>query len=1502
MINQFKITVSNNNLYREIEVPFDVETFSIGTGMECNFRLRRELFFEDIKLTLYNNDNKWSVMCSDNVYITLGDARKLITKAIVPGETLSIKYQQSDYVVFKFTCNINFDSDNKKYERSIDIGKVNNLSIGAADNSNIILKSGYIYGDQINLVKCPEGLRLNILKTGYGIYHNGNNAVNGEVIRSGDFISIADFSFYYKGNSIWTEIRDDCIIAGLPVADYRYPNNYPNFKRNTRLKFNIDDSDIEILDPPNVPTKPQNHIMMSLLPSIGMLVASGVMAFMGGAMIIFSIVSGVIAIITTVAGLVQNKKDYKQQSIDRVKKYNNYVDNKEKEIQTARNAERESLEKKYINEASEIERLNMFSPDLFDRRPTDDDFLCVRLGTGQVEALRKVNYKKQEKLEIEDNLQEIPGKLCEKYKILDNAPVVCDFKDVNAVGIVGNDSNRSQFLKNIVVDIISRQFYTDVKLFLVVDEEHAHMVDMYRFLPYLNNEDIRSRNIVCDEESKKLIFEYLYNILTYRNENKDNHDNNPDREHYVLLFYDQCGLMQHPVSKFIDKAKELGVTFVFFGNEKSDIPMGCGRMINLLDDKSGQMCDADDVSKVVPFYYDNVSDVIMDRISRRLASVQTEEVSLEGSLTKNINLFALLNIFGVEDLDLKKRWASTAVYKSMAVPLGVSKTGVVYLDLHDKAHGPHGLVAGTTGSGKSEILQTYILSIATYFHPYEVAFLIIDFKGGGMVNQFRNLPHLLGAITNIDGKEINRSLKSIKAELQKRQRLFAQVGVNHIDKYIMKYKSGEAKEPLPHLVIIVDEFAELKAEQPDFMKELISAARIGRSLGVHLILATQKPAGQVDDQIWSNSRFKLCLKVQGPEDSNEVLKSPLAAEIKEPGRAYLQVGNNEIFELFQSAYSGDSEKAVDNYVKPFKVSEVAPSGKRKVIYEQKKASGGEKGRTQLDAIVEYVHDYCEKSNIKKLPNICLASLGKKLMFNAARFNNVKDCIDIGIYDDPDNQYQGATFIDINTKNTFILGSSQYGKTNLLQLAIREIAMKYTPEEANIYILDFGSMVLKVFEKLNHVGGVVCSSDDEKLKNLFKLLSEEIVTRKEKIVSVGVSSFSAYVDAGYKDLPHIYVLVDNMTALQELYLENDDTFMVIIREGISVGITTIVANSQTAGISYRYLSNFANKIALYCNDASEYINLFDRPKLKPEDIAGRAIVEMNKKMYETQTYISFDGDKEIQRVENIQSFISEINLKYQDMIARMIPFIPKVLDEVALMKHFRATVNEYSIPIGVAYDDVEPFYLNLSNIDPLALCGKSGMGHKNFISYLLKILNVNREKAPVDVVIIDDVHRRFKEFEALDIVRKYTFNPKDIKDVLNDWYTIAEKRYDALFSENVETENKLLLMIINSNDAVNELASDIDLLDNYREITSRFKNLNIAFIYSNYPDQEISYSAPEPLGMIKRSRHMIYLGTLSDMKPLDVPYEALRNNKKRCQVGDAFYINDNLVQKLKIVKN
>ena len=202
------------------------------------------------------------------------------------------------------------------------------------------------------------------------------------------------------------------------------------------------------------------------------------------------------------------------------------------------------------------------------------------------------------------------------------------------------------------------------------------------------------------------------------------------------------------------------------------------------------------------------------------------------------------------------------------------------------------------------------------YSPNEVQFVLIDYKGGGLAGAFENrdkgtkIPHLVGTITNLDTSEMNRTLVSIRSELKRRQKKFNEtreaLGESTIDiyKYQKHYRDGLVSEPIAHLFIISDEFAELKAQQPDFMDELISTARIGRSLGVHLILATQKPSGVVDDQIWSNTRFRVCLKVQSVSDSQEMLRREEAASIKETGRFYLQVGYDEVFEIGQSAWTG----------------------------------------------------------------------------------------------------------------------------------------------------------------------------------------------------------------------------------------------------------------------------------------------------------------------------------------------------------------------------------------------------------------------------------------------------------------------------------------------------------------------------------------------------------------------------------------------------------------------
>lgn len=801
------------------------------------------------------------------------------------------------------------------------------------------------------------------------------------------------------------------------------------------MKSVIPTEKVPILNPPGEPSKPKGNLIMQLMPALAMLAATvvlrGLMSSSNSSFVLFSAFTMGIGIITSTVGIIDERKKYKKELVDRETKYEAYIQNKKVQIVELRKKEVRNLEDTYYSIGHELNLVRDFSGDLFNRSADDPDFLEVRIGTGSKESNQPVDYKKQEKFEGTDKLAGIPEQIAEEFEKVSSAPITISLFQDSAVGIVGSAERQYDLMKNITVDLCTRQYYSDVKLFYVVGEEHRERYEWVRLLPYVENDVLGIRNIVCDSDSKNILFEYLYKEFSRREVSKT------IAPHMVVFVLNDMGIKRHPISKYIKNAKDYGFSFLFFEDHKDLLPSGCNEIISLQkEERAGSLTSSSDSTRVMNFTYETIDDRQAIAVANKLAPVYCEEVSLEGSLTKNITLFELLNIFTAEDLDLKARWSNSEVYRSMAAPLGVkAKNEIVSLDLNEKHHGPHGLVAGTTGSGKSEILQSYILSMATLFHPYEVGFVIIDFKGGGMVNQFKDLPHLVGAITNIDGREINRSLLSIKAELRKRQSLFAQYGVNHIDSYIKLYKKGETPVPLPHLILIVDEFAELKMDQPEFMKELISAARIGRSLGVHLILATQKPSGVVDAQIWSNSRFKLCLKVQNKEDSNEVLKTPLAAEIKEPGRTYLQVGNNEIFDLFQSAYSGAPAAADDSASqKKFEIYSVSLWGKRTPVYVKRPDKSKEQSETQLTAIVNYVNQYCRSEHIKRLPGICLPPLSEEIGYSdaSATHDGIQTIVPLGIYDDPDNQTQSEVKLNLLSGNTVVIGSSQYGKTNLLQ--------------------------------------------------------------------------------------------------------------------------------------------------------------------------------------------------------------------------------------------------------------------------------------------------------------------------------------------------------------------------------------------------------------------------------------------------------------------------------------
>lgn len=1511
MDKKYKVILSNNNIYREIELIPEIQQFKVGTDIDCDVRLRKELFFGKIELLFVKNGVEWAVHCSDNLYLTIGDIRKFLTKNLVHGDSLEVKYQDSDMIVFSFDFLIDFDDGKRKYERCIDLSNVETFTIGSSQNSTIMLNSEFIKGDNVFFNKKSSSFVLDIRYSTYGVYINGKKAKSNDIINNGDFLSISDYFFYFKNQKILTQIRKDMFINGLNYNDKYEKYSYPKFNLNTRIKTILNEEKIEILDPPKKPTKPEGNIIMQLLPALMMIaltvVVRGFMNESGSSsFIIFSVCSMSLGVFTTIFSIVNQRKKYKKEIEERVRKYKEYVNKKKQEISSYRADEVKRLNDIYINTEKEIDNVMNFTGDLFDKTSKDEDFLKIRIGTGSIDAKRKIDYKKKENFEPEDDLVLIPEQIYNEFKKIENAPITMNCKDDSVIGVVGNSNITYEFVKKIILDLAARHYYRDVKFFFLIDE---NQIDQYyewvRWLPHVHNENSLFRNIVYNDETKTQIFEYLYVELGKRTQLKNKETILP---HYVIFSMKDWGIKTHPLSQYIENANLLGATFVFFENKKDELPVGCNEIVFLDENgNSGYIISTSQKDEKTFFSFDTINNNKLKDIAIKLAPVYCEEINLENALTKNITLYEMFNIMSADDLDLTTRWGKSQIYKTMAAPLGVkTKNEIVYLDLHEKAHGPHGLVAGTTGSGKSEILQTYILSMATLFHPYEVGFVVIDFKGGGMVNQFRNLPHLIGAITNIDGKEINRSLMSIKAELEKRQRLFAENDVNNINSYIKKFKNGEISIPIPHLIIIVDEFAELKAEHPDFMKELISTARIGRSLGVHLILATQKPAGQVNEQIWSNSKFKLCLKVQNKEDSNEVLKSPLAAEIKEPGRAYLQVGNNEIFDLFQSAYSGAPARNDESSSSTeFVISEVSFSGKRKVVFKQKNLKLDNNVDTQLDALVKYVYSYCLKNNIKKLPNICLPPLEDNIVYSDLVFSKT-DVLNIpfGIYDDPSHQLQNVVPIDFSTGNIAIIGSSQYGKTNLLQLIIRYIGENYTPNEVNIYVLDFGSMALKVFDSLNHVGGVITASDDEKIKNFFRMMNKEMKERKEKFSSLGITSFYSYREAGYCDLPQVIIEIDNFIAFKELYTEYEDEVLSLCREGVSLGICLVITSLQTNGIGYKYLSNFSNKICLFCNSKDEYQTMFDRCRIHPKGVPGRGIIQIENTVYEFQSFLAFEGEREIDRVLSIKFFIDNINSVNSNVHAKYIPAIPNVLDMHYVTKNY--TIDKpYTLPVGIDYNSIEFDTINLLKENTIAVSGRDKSGKTNWISLLMDYCQQNVFDYSVEAYLVDGYDKRLEQFSKYGFIEKYTVNVSELDNIIPKFEDKLKKRKEIVQLNGIEALNEepLLLCVIGNNEIFETNCLSKQTIESYKKIVNNYKQFKVMFIFFNVPNVGIGYGAPDMLKLMKDISVFYMFDDLGNVKLIDFNAATLRQYKKTIELGDAYKVSlDGSINKIRTIHN
>ncbi|MBU5337334.1 type VII secretion protein EssC [Intestinibacter bartlettii] len=1516
-MHNYKLIIYGKKIYREETLDKELEIIKLGTTVESDIRFNENIFLKSFEIKFIKNNDSWTIVCDENTDIYY-NKKILKSKELYHGDSISIKYRETDINLFNIDYLVDFDVL-QNYDRVINIKNNQQITIGGTLNCDIYIEDKIANNEFITLINDRDRYVLIDNKTTYGVYLNGRKVNTKTIVKDYDFIMFVGYSFYLKEGNLYTTSENTINTLTLDSSYIQTSKSvlkYPKYNITTRKKYTVPEEEIEILPPTKKPRQPRKNMFLLLFPSIGMIVLiillRGVMGG-GGAFVIYSVCSMILTLIVSIISYYYSQRDYEKEIEEREKNYLTYIEEKKAEIIDIRKREQVVMRKMYKSMDSNLKAIDEFN-NLFDRDIKDEDFLYVRVGTGQLPATCKINYKHPDFKDLDDPLLDIPESIEKGYKNLMNVPIVSRFSESNAVGILGKDEQLFDILINITVDLATRQYYKDVKFIYIFDKKDRRRMTWFRWFRHVENDDLGIRNMVYDEESTSIIFEYMYAILSKREQEKENQLFSPK---FVVFVFDNKELKTHPVSKYIQKAKEYGFTFVFFEPYYELLPKGCTEIINLSPKKNeGYIFETNSSENKIRFEYQPISAIKAFEVAIKMAAIAVEEVSLDNDLTKNITLYELLHIMDAKDLDLQKRWQNSRIDKSIAVPLGVKmKNKEICLDLHEKYDGPHGLVAGTTGSGKSEVLQSYILSASTLYHPYELGFVIIDFKGGGMVNQFQRLPHLIGSITNIEGREIQRSLKSIKAELRKRQELFALQQVNHIDDYIKIYRQNNNITPLPHLVIIVDEFAELKMEYPEFMKELISAARIGRSLGVHLILATQKPSGVVDAQIWSNSKFKLCLKVQTKEDSNEVLKTPLAAEITEPGRAYLQVGNNEKFDLFQSAYSGAKTPNGDlNDKNLFELHQINLWGKKKVVYTNRQKDEEENRKNQLEAIVERIEDYCNLNNIKRLQGICLPPLNDVIYLKDLKTTskNIEKgiSVSIGVFDDPDQQMQEELIINLSQNNTYIIGSSLSGKTILLETILCDLIKTYTPQDVNIYAIDCGNMALRIFENSKIVGGVTINSEEDRINNLFRMLKNEIEKRKQVFLQRMVGTYSNYIESGFRDMSQIILIIDNVTAFREYYPSYDSEILMLSREGQSVGINLIVTGMQTNSLNNRMLSNYSTKISLHCNDKSEYSNLLGRSQIEPKDTAGRGLIVIDKKTLEFQTALPVEGNKEVDRNKNIQSLIESTNLAYGKSRAKKIPEVPQVIyfnklfaEEPELFKY------KYKIPIGIDYNTIEYTYFDLLENNLFAVVGRDKSGKTNFIMQILQTINktilLNKTKA----YIIDGSKRQLGDAKQFGFVDKYTLDLSDIEVIVDDIYDEFEERQDY-YKYNIEdmTEEEILaklplyLIVVDNNEFISEISKNKDLNTKFINMLKNFKSYKMSIIFTNIENNNLSYNAPEILKKIKENKKAIIFEDLNNLKLFDVSMKQSREFAKPIVLGDGYIFENGEYRKIKTIKN
>ncbi len=871
-------------------------------------------------------------------------------------------------------------------------------------------------------------------------------------------------------------------------------------------------------------------------------------------------------------------------------------------LQYAANLERMARRHEHPSSSEVVEAVTQLTPLVWTRRPEHDAFLCVRLGLG-VQSSRNSVKMPMSNNSTPELWKELTGAV-EQFATIDLVPVVAELREAGNIGVAGPDTAAAGLMRGILAQLVGLHSPSEVVVAGIGPSARSDW-EWMKWLPHVGSEfsPLTCEHLASNSTEAAVLVAAIEELIADRTSNTTADERRLPA--VVVWIHDDAPVDRARLVQLAERGPAVGVHVVWYAASTQRLPAACRAFLEV-DPNSGigRAGFVKSGAEYTRLELEPIDQATVARFARRLAPVTDSGAKIDDAsdLPRSVSFVALSGIELVESVPaVIERWRVNNSLpfdgraparnrdNTLRALVGQGAAGPIYLDL--RAQGPHALVGGITGSGKSEFLQSWILGMATMHSPARVTFLLVDYKGGAAFAECVDLPHCVGLVTDLSPHMLRRALTSLKSELRHREQLLHRKNSKDL---LELERRGDADTP-PSLVVVVDEFAALVSEVPAFADDVVDVAQRGRSLGLHLILATQRPSGVIRDNLRANTNLRVALRVADDNDSVDVIGTAHAATFDPavPGRGAAKMGPGRLTS-FQSAFVGghtsaEPEPSIEIHTLRFGVGErwqAADDGDPDLL---------EPGASDIHRIVDVVKAAASELALPAPRRPWLPVLAATYRLEDLPSGRTDRELVFGVGDDPAAQSQPpVAFWPDRDGNMTVYGTGGSGKSTFLRTIAAAAA--FGPARGGpcwVYGIDFGSRGLQMLERLPHVGGVIPGEDHERVVRLLRYLKGLIAQRATAFASAEASTIDEFRErTGRRDEARVIVLVDGVGAFRQAYEGGEpnrwwELFQSIAADGRGVGVHVVMSADRPGAVSSGLASTVQRRLVLRLANEMDY---------------------------------------------------------------------------------------------------------------------------------------------------------------------------------------------------------------------------------------------------------------------------------------------------------------------------